>query len=57
MIDKIQRYWGGKTFPNPKGLARRMIMVQCALDRYDLIEHLQYPEREQKVCEKFFRAV
>ena len=34
---------GGKTFPNKKGLVRRMTMIQSALDRYDPGEYFTYP--------------
>ena len=34
---------GVKTFPNKKGLVRRMTMIQNALDRYDPGEYFTYP--------------
>ena len=34
---------GVKTFPNKKGLVRRMTMIQSALDRYDPGEYFTYP--------------
>ena len=34
-----------------------MTMIQSALDRYDPGEYFTYPQRDEKVCQKFFRAV
>ena len=42
-----------KTFPNKKGLVRRMTMIQSALDSADLREHINYPEQHQNMCTKF----
>ena len=48
---------GIKTFPNKKGLVRRMTMIQNVLDRYDPGEYFTYPQRDEKVSQKFFRVV
>ena len=49
---------GGSTlFQNKKGLVRRMTVNQSALDTCDIGEHFTYPQRDEKMRQKFFRAV
>ena len=48
---------GVNTFPNKKGLVRRMTVNQSALDTSDIGEHFTYSQRDEKMRQKFFRAV